>query len=299
MVFLGSCEKVPLLAPVASTITIVSNRTELPFNGTAQIIATVIEQSGSPAHNGTLVTFTTTLGTLEPREAVTSNGQAVVTLHAGTQSGVATIAAYSGGAQSGAGADGTAGSALLVTIGGVVEGEIPLNVNLEVDQQPATVGEVVTFTANATSAGNAVTVTRYEWDLGDGTTVTTSGNILSNVYTSPDTYTVKVTAVTPEGVRGSTQITLVVVPLQIQIAITVSPLSAAINQPVSFTATVTPASVVVTQYDWDFGDGSLLPNGGRVTSHPYSVAGTYIVEVTVTLADSSKETSQAQVTVRP
>ncbi len=78
MVSLGSCEKVPLLAPTASTITIVSNRTVLPINGTAQIIATVIEQSGSPAHNGTLVTFTTTLGTLAPREAVTDNGQAVV-----------------------------------------------------------------------------------------------------------------------------------------------------------------------------------------------------------------------------
>lgn len=68
---LGSCDKVPLLAPTASVITIVSSRSVLPVNGTAQIIATVIEQSGTPAHNGTLVTFTSTLGTLEPREAVT------------------------------------------------------------------------------------------------------------------------------------------------------------------------------------------------------------------------------------
>ena len=79
MVSLGSCEKVPLLAPTESVITIVSNRSVLPVNGTAEITATVIEQSGTPAHNGTLVTFTSTLGTLDPQEAVTSNGQAVVT----------------------------------------------------------------------------------------------------------------------------------------------------------------------------------------------------------------------------
>lgn len=93
---LGACDKVPLLAPTASLITIVTSRSVLPIDGTAQIIATVIEQSGTPAHNGTLVTFTTTLGTLEPLEAVTSNGQAVVTLRAGTQSGTASILAFSG-----------------------------------------------------------------------------------------------------------------------------------------------------------------------------------------------------------
>ena len=71
MVSLASCDKVPLLAPTASVITVVSSRSVLPINGTAQIIATVIEQSGTPTHNGTLVTFTTTLGTLDPREAMT------------------------------------------------------------------------------------------------------------------------------------------------------------------------------------------------------------------------------------
>ena len=96
MLALGSCDKVPLLAPSNSVITLFSSRNILPINGTAQISATVIEQSGTPAHNGTLVTFTSTLGTLEPREAVTNNGQAVVTLHAGNESGVATITAFRG-----------------------------------------------------------------------------------------------------------------------------------------------------------------------------------------------------------
>ena len=75
IVSIGSCTKVPLLAPTASVITVVSSRTVLPINGTAQIIATVIEQSGTAAHNGTLVTFTTTLGTLDPQETVTDGAR--------------------------------------------------------------------------------------------------------------------------------------------------------------------------------------------------------------------------------
>ncbi|MEE2636110.1 MAG: hypothetical protein VYE68_02605 [Acidobacteriota bacterium] len=99
----ASCEKVPLLAPtasMASIITVLASRDVLPINGTAQIMATVVEQSGTAAHNGTLVTFTTTLGTLDPQEAVTSNGQATVMLRAGTQSGVAQVSAFSGSASS-------------------------------------------------------------------------------------------------------------------------------------------------------------------------------------------------------
>jgi hypothetical protein len=62
--------------------------------------SSIVELSGTAVHNGTLVTFTTDLGRLEPQEARTSNGQAVVTLHAGTESGTATVRAFSGGAQS-------------------------------------------------------------------------------------------------------------------------------------------------------------------------------------------------------
>ena len=43
IVSVGSCDKVALLAPTGSVITLVSNRAVLPINGTAQIIATVIE----------------------------------------------------------------------------------------------------------------------------------------------------------------------------------------------------------------------------------------------------------------
>src|SRR5512138_2814229 len=93
-----ACQKVPLLAPSGSTITLTSTATALPTGGSAEIIAQVIEAAGTPPHEGTHITFTTSLGTIQPSEAETDiSGRAVVRFVAGTTSGTATITAISGG----------------------------------------------------------------------------------------------------------------------------------------------------------------------------------------------------------
>jgi len=75
-----ACEKVPLLAPTGSTISLTALSTALPINGTTSIIAQVIEAAGTPPHSGTRITFTTNLGRLEPSEADTDlTGRVVVT----------------------------------------------------------------------------------------------------------------------------------------------------------------------------------------------------------------------------
>ena len=71
---ISACEKVPLLVPTASLVTVSVSRTVLPIDGTAQVVATVTESSGTPVHNGTVVTFMTTLGAVEPSVAPTMNG---------------------------------------------------------------------------------------------------------------------------------------------------------------------------------------------------------------------------------
>src|SRR4051795_1432420 len=92
----SGCQKVPLLAPSGSTITLTVAATALPVNGTAQIVAQVIEASGTPPHSGTEIAFTTSLGTIEPAVATTDNsGRAVVTFKAGNANGTATITAIS------------------------------------------------------------------------------------------------------------------------------------------------------------------------------------------------------------
>src|SRR6188508_1874453 len=122
-----ACDKVPLLAPTGSVISVFAAANTVPLNGDIEIVANVIENgtaqsapstptngqpgtgttgttstttagAGTPVQNGTLVSFTTTIGRIEPSEARTNNGQVRVRFFSGTQSGTATITAFSGGA---------------------------------------------------------------------------------------------------------------------------------------------------------------------------------------------------------
>ncbi len=74
----SACEKVPLMAPAGSTIILTASTNALPVNATTDIIAQVLEAAGTPPHSGTLVTFTTTLGAMQPAEARTDVGGRVV-----------------------------------------------------------------------------------------------------------------------------------------------------------------------------------------------------------------------------
>ena len=76
-----------------------SSATALPTNGTASITAQVVEQNGYPPQSGTVITFTTNLGAVQPAQAATnSSGLVTVTFNSGTSNGTATIVATSGGA---------------------------------------------------------------------------------------------------------------------------------------------------------------------------------------------------------
>jgi hypothetical protein len=93
-----SCERVPLLAPSGSTITLTASTTAISVNGTAQLIAQVVEPAGTPPHSGTHVIFTTTLGSVKPSEGDTDiNGRVLAIFDAGSANGTATITATSGG----------------------------------------------------------------------------------------------------------------------------------------------------------------------------------------------------------
>ena len=55
------------------------------------------------------------------------------------------------------------------------------------------------------------------------------------------------------------------------------------GSPISFDASGSSDSDgSVVRYDWDFGDGSTLPNGGPTPQHTYAQGGTYTVTLTVT-----------------
>ena len=96
-VMVAACDT-PLVAPVASTISLAAQTTVLGPGETTQLTAVVVEEAGTLVHDGTVVRFSATLGRVEPEEAETTDGVARTTFSAGTTAGTARVSATSGGA---------------------------------------------------------------------------------------------------------------------------------------------------------------------------------------------------------
>lgn len=119
-----ACERSPLLAPSGSTITLTAPTNALSSNGTTEITAQVMEAGGTIPHSGTRVTFTTTLGRVEPVEASTdTSGRVLVRFVAGGTNGTATISATSGGATTGT------NGALRISVGSASVGAVRVGAN--------------------------------------------------------------------------------------------------------------------------------------------------------------------------
>src|SRR4051812_43218620 len=72
----SACDKVQLLAPTDSTITLTTSSATIPSGGSTTLSAAVLESAGTAVQNGTTVRFATNLGRIEPAEAQTRNGVA-------------------------------------------------------------------------------------------------------------------------------------------------------------------------------------------------------------------------------
>jgi PKD domain len=308
---LVGCSKVPLLAPSGSTITLTSSATVLPVNGTTTLVAQVLEEAGTAPQAGTHVTFTTSLGTIQPSEAQTdSSGRVVVTFNAGNQSGTATITALSGAATTGAEgavkiAIGTAGvgrvivnasPALVPAVGG--QSTISAVV-LDLNGNPLVAASVV-FT---TSAGTLTSAVVNSDQSGTATTVLTTSTTAtvtasvgasgggSGAGTGTGTGTGTDTT-TPTAGQASGSVTVGVL-AQPTIVITPPATPPSAGLPASFTFTVTlPAAnaSAVKSLTVNWGDGSGTQNLGAVTgaavvSHKFDDPDTYVV--TATLSDTA------------
>jgi hypothetical protein len=91
-----TCNQVILTAPSGATITVVANPGFIAANGEVSVIsALLIEPSGSPVPDGTVVQFFTTLGSID-EQGKTNDGVARVNLVSDSRSGSADITASSG-----------------------------------------------------------------------------------------------------------------------------------------------------------------------------------------------------------
>ena len=131
----SACDKIPLLAPTSSTISVTAPVRILALSASTEVTAVVQESGGQPVQNGTTVRFTASLGRVDPAEVVTRNGSATTTFFAGETSGLAEVRASSGAAGGGTAAAGsTATNVITFTIGAAATDSVTVRAN------PASVG---------------------------------------------------------------------------------------------------------------------------------------------------------------
>jgi hypothetical protein len=191
----AACERVPLVAPTQSTIVVYATTPVIALNGSTQVTASLVDSTGTPVSDGTVVTFTTTLGSVSPVEVRTRGGKAVTLLQAGNQAGAASVTAMSGT---------IVATPLVVTI----LAPTTMNVSLAANSTTPTLNTPVLFTVTVTPSSTLVD--HVNWDFGDGETAQTNGLIVSHVFATRRRFVVAVTVTAVGGIVGYSQTEVVV-----------------------------------------------------------------------------------------
>jgi PKD repeat protein len=155
--------------------------------------------------------------------------------------------------------------------GGCEPPDSPIEGLTAVNDGPTQLGDTTTLTATVTSGTNV----QYEWDFGDGITMTEQ--VVEHIYQATGTYTATVTATNgTSSASAPTTVTITDVPIEGLAAENNSP--TLLGSTTTFTSTILSGSNV--SYTWDFGDGITMT--GQVVEHIYQATGTYTATVTAT-----------------
>jgi hypothetical protein len=296
VLMVSACDKMPLVAPTDTTITLYASSTTVGLNGSIEITASVIESAGTPVQNGTVVSFTTTLGTIEPAEARTNNGKVTVRFVAGGKSGTADVRAFSGGSST------SADQALKLSVGAAAAAKVELLANPSA--LPASGGVVqLTAVVNDTS-GNRLGGVPVSFTTDAGVLAQTSvisdgnGEARSSLNTTAKS---RVTAaiVGGTGTAGALTVSLDI-PVRVGPTVTISTPTASLVPGVAatFSVSVTAGGAAVRAASIDFGDGgsqSVATAGVSTAVHTYRGSGTFIVTAVAT--DTAGETTTATASV--
>jgi hypothetical protein len=285
----AGCEKVALLAPTGSTVTLSISSTSISANGSAEILATVIEAAGTPVHNGTEVRFQASVGKLDPPVAQTENGVARTTFLANGASGTARIVAFSGGA--------TAEAAEIRVGGAAVE---VLTLRTEPSALPVSGGPVTVLATAVDASGNPVVGAPIVFSANNGTLNPTQVATDDNGQARTTLNTSRETTVTAS-VAGKDATATVALLAQPTVTLAATPPTPAVGMPVTFTITpaTTAAGSALRTVTFDPGDGSgprTLGNGVTSFTHIYEREATYTARAIAN--DVSNQTGEATVVLR-
>ncbi|HEX2021885.1 MAG TPA: PKD domain-containing protein, partial [Candidatus Thermoplasmatota archaeon] len=143
------------------------------------------------------------------------------------------------------------------------------------------------------SADKDGTIVSRAWNFGDGTTA--SGPSVEHSFARPGVFTVSLTVTDNAGDSDTTTATILVRNRLPLVSFSWSPVGATSDVPVQFTSLSTDPDGTILVYQWGFGDGTTVSNGGPAVTHQFPRAGTY--NVTLTVTDSMLQTNSSTVEV--
>jgi PKD repeat protein len=183
---------------------------------------------------------------------------------------------------------------------------VPIGVILPPANQPsaafnysptaAVVGLPIQFDASASTPGfGATQITSYSWNFGDGSSGT--GKNPAHTFGAANSYVVTLTVTNDRSLTASATQTLSVATAPTTTGtlptavFSVSPAAAGVGETIFFNASTSApgAGHTITSYTWTFGDGTT--GSGVTTTHVYTVAGSYSVQLKVTDDDGQAATS--------
>jgi PKD repeat protein len=175
-----------------------------------------------------------------------------------------------------------------------------VNVSIEQDTTAPSVevgdDETVSFgnsiSLDATVSDN-IGVASYSWDFGDGNT--SASKSPTHTYSEPGTYTVALTVTDTSGNTATDTLIVTVNDTVSPTAVLGANRTVAEGSAVTFDASNATDDVAVTDYSWDFDDGTTAT--GETVSHTFTETGTHTVTVTVADADGNTDTATVTVTV--
>ena len=312
MPFATACGKETALAPSGSTMLVSTSAADVPFNGTAMLVAQLVKPGDQVPPDGTIVTFAATLGSVQPAQAPTAGGRATATFIAGTMAGTAVISARAqqdtlsieGVATIAVGT--AAASRVLVTAN---PPSVPYNggsSSITATVVDASGKPLATIPLTFSTTAGAVAPPTAKTDANGVATVTlTTGQ--------PATVTATIGATGSAsgnlgaGTQGTVAISVAPRPLpSVSVTPSANPTAQAVT---TFTISAVPAAnsgTTIQNVSINFGDGSRPVDLGAgsgagvvVAQHQYQSAGTFMVTATAVDSGGASATATAVIIVAP